>query len=61
LNKLTTKAFAGSITVTGALAEAYQVLKSLAGSITPSGALATAYIAFVAGVLKMLSLLGVGQ
>jgi hypothetical protein len=61
LNKLTTKAFAGSITVTGALAEAYQVAKSLAGSITPTGALATAYIAFVAGVLKMLSLLGVGQ
>jgi hypothetical protein len=61
LNKLTTKAFVGSITVTGALAEAYQVAKSLAGSITPTGALATAYIAFVAGVLKMLSLLGVGQ
>jgi hypothetical protein len=61
LNKLTTKAFAGSVTVTGALAEAYQVVKSLAGSITPTGALATAYIAFVAGVLKMLSLMGVGQ
>jgi hypothetical protein len=43
------------------LAEAYQVVKSLAGSITPTGALATAYIAFVAGVLKMLSLMGVGQ
>jgi hypothetical protein len=61
LNKLTTKAFAGSITVTGALFEAYQVVKSLAGSITPTGALAAAYIAFVAGVLKMLSLMGVGQ
>jgi glycerophosphoryl diester phosphodiesterase len=61
LTKLTKKAMAGSVTVAGSLIESYQVLKSLAGSITPAGALATAYIAFVAGVLKLLALMGVGQ
>ena len=61
LTKLTKKAFAGSVTAAGALAESYQVLKSLAGSITPSGALTALYIAFVAGILKMLALLGVGS
>jgi glycerophosphoryl diester phosphodiesterase len=61
LTKLTKIAMAGSVTVAGSLVESYQVLKSLAGSITPAGALATAYIAFVAGVLKLLALMGVGQ
>lgn len=61
LSRLTAKAFAGSVTVAGALTESYQVLKSLAGSITPTGALGAVYIAFVAGVLKLLALMGVGQ
>jgi hypothetical protein len=61
LSRLTAKAFAGAITATGTVATSYQVLKSLAGSITPVGALGAVYIAFVAGVLKLLSLMGIGQ
>ena len=61
LNRLTKKAFAGSITAAGVLTESYQVLKSLAGSITPTGVVTGLYIAFVAGVLKLLTMMGVGQ
>jgi hypothetical protein len=61
LAKLTARALSGSVTVSGAVTTSYQVLKSLAGSITPTGALGAVYIAFVAGVLKLLSLMGVGQ
>lgn len=61
LNRITARAFAGVITATGALSESYAVVKSLAGSITPTGALTAAYIAFVAGVLKLLTMMGIGQ
>jgi hypothetical protein len=61
LNRLTKKAFAGSVTAVGDLFETYQVLKSLAGSIKPTGAVTALYIAFVAGVLKLLTMMGVGQ
>jgi hypothetical protein len=58
---LTKKAFAGSVTAVGDLFETYQVLKSLAGSIKPTGTVTALYIAFVAGVLKLLTMMGVGQ
>lgn len=61
LNRLTKKAFAGSVTAAGELFESYQVLKSLAGSIKPTGTVAALYITFVAGVLKLLTMMGVGQ
>jgi hypothetical protein len=61
VSRITARALAGAITAAGALSESYAVVKSLAGSITPSGALTAAYIAFVAGVLKLLTMMGIGQ
>jgi hypothetical protein len=61
INRLTTKAFIGVITAAGALFETYAVAKALAGSIKPIGTVAALYIAFVAGVLKLLTLMGIGQ
>jgi hypothetical protein len=61
INRLTTKAFIGVITAAGALFETYAVAKALAGSIKPTGTVAALYIAFVAGVLKLLTLMGIGQ
>lgn len=61
LSKLTKRAIAGSVTATGLLSESYQVLKSIAGSIAPTGAVTALYIAYVAGVLKLLTMMGVGQ
>jgi hypothetical protein len=61
LAKLTARAVSGSVTVAGAVTTSYQVLKLLAGSITVTGALGAVYIAFVAGVLKLMALMGIGQ
>jgi hypothetical protein len=61
LTKLTKKAMSGSVTAAGAVTTSYQVLKSLAGSITATGTVNAVYIAFVAGIRKLLALMGVGQ